>query len=208
MSLELSSKENTIAEDCLPSGDIATWNSKSCPHQMWTVLDLNADEWRRYSKFTLRLSWPASVSSCLRPKDHSSTFDYSSPQSPANFFVQIHSPESLLTLIPHNSTSKPETTTGRRTRRKYAHIRVVDETDTLPTFTQLASPNRVTFHIILEPLIMGVLPASMQLTALVLVTIVSVAVLAVPWINNYLEQMAQKARREAGQAGAEGMKDE
>ena len=33
-----------------------------CPHELWIILDLTHEDWRPYSKFTLRLSWPASVS--------------------------------------------------------------------------------------------------------------------------------------------------
>jgi len=165
---------------------------------MWMVLDLDQDEWRRYSKFTLRLSWPAS--------------------SPANFFVHVHSPESLLAWLSqgqHNSTARlvpvEHVITGHRKRRKYAHISVLDGTSGPPVSAQPAyssPPKRVAFRIILEPLIMGVLPASMQHTALVLVLVASAAALAVPWINGYLEQVAQKAISETRQAEGSSTKEE
>jgi len=37
-----------------------------CDDDLWLVLDLDAEEWNSYRSFTLRISWPASVSpGCL-----------------------------------------------------------------------------------------------------------------------------------------------
>lgn len=58
-SLELASKDTIISKDCDFSSDLATL----CPNEKWMILDLDHNEWRGYSKFTLRISWPASVSS-------------------------------------------------------------------------------------------------------------------------------------------------
>ena len=33
----------------------------SCPHEDWLVLDLDDVAWGKFSKFTVRISWPASV---------------------------------------------------------------------------------------------------------------------------------------------------
>lgn len=33
----------------------------SCPSELWLVLDLDAKNWQKFKKFTLRLSWPAFV---------------------------------------------------------------------------------------------------------------------------------------------------
>lgn len=33
----------------------------SCPHQLWTILDLDSHKWAHFSRFTLRVSWPAFV---------------------------------------------------------------------------------------------------------------------------------------------------
>jgi hypothetical protein len=144
---------------------------------MWLVLDL--DRWSNYSKFTLRLSWPAS--------------------SPASFFVQIYTPESLLNRLSdfqHTPSSDANNYVARdkTSRRMYAHIRVVDETDGMST---VESTQRVVFRVILEPLIMGVLPASVQPVVVALVLVASLAALAVPWINRYFERLAWKARAEA-----------
>ena len=75
----------------------------------------------------------------------------------------------------------------------YAHIRAVDETDSM--FTSESS-RRVVFHIVLEPLIMGVLPASVQPTIVIIVLAASMTALVVPWINQYLERLAKQARAE------------
>jgi hypothetical protein len=32
-----------------------------CPHDLWLALDLDGEEWTKYDRFTLRVSWPASV---------------------------------------------------------------------------------------------------------------------------------------------------
>jgi hypothetical protein len=45
-------------------------SSPPCPHDLWIVLDLDGDgqngrgksAWKSYDRFTLRVSWPASVS--------------------------------------------------------------------------------------------------------------------------------------------------
>jgi hypothetical protein len=34
---------------------------KGCPHELWLVLAIDAQAWKKYGKFTLRVSWPASV---------------------------------------------------------------------------------------------------------------------------------------------------
>lgn len=34
---------------------------QTCLHELWLALDLDADAWSTYDKFTLRISWPASV---------------------------------------------------------------------------------------------------------------------------------------------------
>jgi len=155
------------------------WDPKSSSDEMWVTLDLDHQRWRNHSKFTLRLSWPAS--------------------SPASFFIQFYTSESLLSAISssqHSSSVGTNTYTRKetRSRRMYAHIRVVGEADGISTSEHT---QHIAFNIILEPLIMGVLPASVQPIVLTLVFVVSVAALIVPWINRYLERLADKARAEA-----------
>lgn len=33
-----------------------------CPHEIWIKLDLDEGDWKTYGKFSLRISWPGSVS--------------------------------------------------------------------------------------------------------------------------------------------------
>ncbi|KIM88865.1 hypothetical protein PILCRDRAFT_813856 [Piloderma croceum F 1598] len=182
MALQMAPAETSLDN---MSPNAAVWNPKSYPHEIWVVLDLDHEEWKKYSKFTLRLSWPASL--------------------PASFFMQIYTPESLFGELPKSlQTSITEinkdTPEARITRRMFAHIRVVDETGGISATT---APQHVTFRVILEPLIMGVLPASVQPTVLAIVLVASLAALAVPWINRYLERLARNAMEETTKAKAE-----
>lgn len=54
-------------------------NPPHCPHDLWFVLDLDGDgrngdlaTWKNYDRFTLRVSWPASVSPLITtfPLEH------------------------------------------------------------------------------------------------------------------------------------------
>ncbi len=46
-----------------PLSDVCEGISEfSCPHEIWASLDLDSPAWYRFHKFTLRISWPASVS--------------------------------------------------------------------------------------------------------------------------------------------------
>jgi len=117
--------------------------------------------------------------------------------------VQVYTPESLLAELPKSQQAlikgqTEDTPELKITRRMFAHIRVVDETGIMST-----TPQHVTFHIILEPLIMGVLPASVQPTVLALVLVASLAALAVPWINRYFARLARNAMEETVKAKAE-----
>ena len=124
------------------------------------------------------------------------------PKSPARFFVHIYTSESLPTqLQKYQYTSITDQNTDiseiKSIRRMYAHIRVVDETDIS------ACPQSVVFRIILEPLIVGVLPISVQPTILALTLVTALATLAVPWINRYFERLARNAMEESAKASAE-----
>ncbi|KAH7924473.1 hypothetical protein BV22DRAFT_1066690 [Leucogyrophana mollusca] len=144
-----------------------------CPHELWVALDLDDQNWRAYSKFTLRLSWPAS--------------------SPADFLIEIHTPESLSTRL---STT---------TRQKYARIRVVDA-GVLTPGPHLKSPEfavePVPFILILEQLYLGILPASLLPTVCFLVPVLLAAAMTVPYITRYLDGFVRQAREELGQSKA------
>jgi hypothetical protein len=42
-----------------------TRNGTACTHEIWAVLDLDSSSWSSFRKFTLRISWPAYVSTTL-----------------------------------------------------------------------------------------------------------------------------------------------
>jgi hypothetical protein len=113
--------------------------------------------------------------------------------------MQIYNPESLLIEIPqYQRTLVAQRTTDNSevkiTRQMFAHIRVTDETEDATSFS--TSSQLVTFRVILEPLVAGVLPASAQPTVMALVLVTSLAALAVPSISRYLEQLVQNVVKE------------
>ena len=48
-------------EDLCEPKEKETRSFKGCPHELWLELNTNDTTWASYSKFTLRISWPASV---------------------------------------------------------------------------------------------------------------------------------------------------
>ncbi|KAF7978019.1 hypothetical protein HWV62_1889 [Athelia sp. TMB] len=94
------------------------------------------------------------------------------------------------------SPSSAEATTAGRimTRRKFAHITVIEETGVPSTNASILE--QVDFRIILEPLVLGVLPASLQPTLFAIVVFGVLASLAVPYMNRYLEKLASISREE------------
>ncbi|PPQ96370.1 hypothetical protein CVT26_004972 [Gymnopilus dilepis] len=109
-----------------------------CPHEVWVVLDLDGNEWQKFNKFTLRLSWPAF--------------------HPTDFSVDIFEPRSLLTFVDQRVIGEES-----ETRRKYARIQVVHTGVSSPKsnddFDEIAR-RMVSMHLVLEPLHLDVLPAS------------------------------------------------
>ncbi|KAF7307404.1 hypothetical protein MIND_00534600 [Mycena indigotica] len=173
----------------------------SAAHERWFVVDLPK---RGAKKFTLRLSYPAS--------------------SPTDFSVAIFDPADALIAL----SLSPATASGPATRRKYARIRAVDTGVLTPPFKPHSSrlielfysvyfpgfysqsPGRsnktdVQFVLTLEPLLLGVLPASLAPLAIFsIILLVVVARTMLPRISNGLENVAAEARREL----AEKMKTE
>lgn len=65
----LSSAAPEMAWEGLPAplhtkceGRCMIWDADSSEHEKWAVLDLDSSGWASFSKFTLRISWPAFVS--------------------------------------------------------------------------------------------------------------------------------------------------
>ncbi|PCH34334.1 hypothetical protein WOLCODRAFT_87422 [Wolfiporia cocos MD-104 SS10] len=164
-----------------PLQDVCTQypSGSPCPHELWFILDLDDAPWQQYAKLTLRISWPAS--------------------SPVDFSIEVDSPVSLL-----STSTAQDSGNGTTTRQMLARIRAVDTGVRTPsldvtinshTLELLAEP--VSFIVIVEPLYLNVLPASVLLIVLFLVPVIGVAAFIVaPFANDYLENIARQARAE------------
>jgi len=163
--------------------ETAAYPAKTCPHELWLVLDLDDAKWRAYSKFTLRISWPAS--------------------SPADFAIAIYSADTLQTLFRSGNSSARQIIASPPSlaRRQFARIRLVDTGIRTPSSassnTEQAHPDPIPFIVLLEPLCFGVLPASVAGILMFLVALLSfTAVAVVPVINRYISTAAEDARTE------------
>ncbi|GBE77347.1 hypothetical protein SCP_0102200 [Sparassis crispa] len=147
------------------------------PHELWLILDLDSREWARYTKFTLRISWPAS--------------------SPADFSIQIFSPELLASVVDDTTAQQ---SFQPSTRRKYARVSLHDTAVRTPTSrpdSEAPSAEPVPFVVLLEPLYFGVLPASVTPVVVLLTFVVSfAAMVVVPFVNRYIFAVARQAREE------------
>ncbi|KIK71606.1 hypothetical protein GYMLUDRAFT_341290 [Collybiopsis luxurians FD-317 M1] len=144
----------------------------NCPHEIWIKLDMDDASWKSFSKFTLRISWPGSVS------------------SPADFHINILNPETTATRF-----SGAPTTPSSLTRVKYARIRVLD-TGVISPLSGFTEVPPVRFIVTLEPLYFGIVPATLIPFLWVLLPAIAVSILAVPYVNAYLQQVAVAAKRE------------
>ncbi|KAJ7201273.1 hypothetical protein GGX14DRAFT_656119 [Mycena pura] len=156
-----------------------------CAHERWFVLDLpDAQD----AKYTLRLSYPTS--------------------SPADFTIDIHDPLAAAAFSPLPPQSLPAIPAP--TRRKYARIRAISTGVRtppssfpypflpVPNATQRAEPEQVPIVLALEPLLLGLLPASLApLLAAVAVLLLFLARVVRPRVLRALEAMAAEAREEA-----------
>jgi len=162
-----------------------------CPHELWVILNLDDDNaWERFSKFTLRLSWPAS-----HPTDFSIGL-YDSHALPVRYKLpQPHSQAQL-------EHDHERTRSRRRRRKKYARIRLVHTGVFTPsgnaTLDASRVPEPVPFHLILEPLYFGVVPETVLPIAAILIPVVVLAGFLARLVNGYLEPLAKDARRELG----------
>jgi len=148
-----------------------------CPHDLWLVFNLDHPQWTRFSKFTFRISWPAS--------------------SPTDFHIHIYTPSQIERLLDTstNVTSIPPNT---RTRNLYAKIRLIDTG--VPTPSSHPPPiQTVAFLAILEPLYFGLIPQSLVPTVLFLIPVILLSGFFVfPKILAYLEGVVEVARKEVG----------
>jgi len=140
---------------------------EACPHESWFALDLDAPAWERYDKFTFRISYAAF--------------------SPADFRIDIYTP--------------PKTTTSPR--RKYARIRAVDTGVLTPkpgylSTTDAAIPDSglIPIIIVLEPLLLGAVPASLAPVIGFLAFLVACGIGATRVAWPHLSALATQAHRE------------
>ncbi|KAF8844149.1 hypothetical protein BDN67DRAFT_963247 [Paxillus ammoniavirescens] len=188
----------------------------SCPHELWVILDLDDKKWESYTTFTLRLSWAAST--------------------PADFSIEIYPPEAVQDRLskrhqisarpnsthPHPRSSSHTSQQSPTTRSKYARIRVVDtgvltpgarpqvprtSSDAPANLAVEPEPDSVPFIVILEPLYLGVLPASLLPTVCFLIPILLVAAMSVPFAIAYLDTFVRQVREDLTRKVALGKKE-
>ncbi|THH03789.1 hypothetical protein EW145_g6005 [Phellinidium pouzarii] len=195
-----------------------------CPHELWVRLDLDGDRdwdtsasgggmasWMHFGMYTLRLSWPAFYPTdfdieLYTPTELASHLQAFEPELESNSRLNAK------TKSESASASESEPVTSFR-RTKYVRIRLVDtgvRTSTSPSATSafpsvyaprestppVSMPVPVPFTLILEPLYLDVLPASLMSTFLLLASALALAVLSLPWLNRKLGVVAAQARKE------------
>ena len=117
-------------------------------------------------------------------------------QYPADFSIQILSPAELKTRLDLNSTALHPDSASPQTRLKYARIRLVDTGIRAPSSGSAPNPP-VPFIVRLEPLYLGILPASVLPVLLFLLPVVAFAALVMaPRIHRYLAAVAGDAKRD------------
>ena len=121
------------------------------------------------------------------------SFSLGKTQHPGRFRIDLYTPETLSReLSLPVSIAKPR---AGRTRVRYARIRVVD-IGVRPPSAKPSEPEPIPFILVLEPLYLGVLPATVLPTIMFLVPLVFFAGLAVPSVYRYLSRIAEKSREE------------
>ncbi|KAI0830860.1 hypothetical protein BC628DRAFT_909015 [Trametes gibbosa] len=170
----------SIVDVCEPATFESPW---ACPHEAWLAVHLNEPPWSSYSMFTLRISWPASY--------------------PTNFFIDLYTPNSLGTPV-HDTTNIQSrgALDASSTRTKFARIRLVNEGVLTPS---RANQNRtigpIPFFVTVEPLYLGVVPASLVPTLLFLLGLVGVTSLVVlPRISKHMFAVAERVLADSTEA--------
>ncbi|KAJ6601365.1 hypothetical protein DFH09DRAFT_561126 [Mycena vulgaris] len=154
------------------------WTLAPSPaHELWLALSLDHDE-SEHAKYTLRLSWAAS--------------------SPTDFEITILDPSaaaSVLLLPPAPAHDLGSVTLART---KYARIRARDAGVRTPSRNAtIPPPATVTVIITLEPLLLGVLPATLLPFLLVAAPVLAlVGALLLPAVQGYVAGLVREARRE------------
>ncbi|KAI0696023.1 hypothetical protein C8T65DRAFT_583767 [Cerioporus squamosus] len=177
--------DTPIATMCEP---VSAASLGKCPHEQWVSIGLDDPAWMPYSKFTLRVSWPAS--------------------HPADFFIDTYTPEGLAELVYGDRASDYITAADQDTRRRMlARIRLVSGGVLMPAALQKnATLQSVPFIVTVEPLLLGVLPGSVIPTvACILLVGLAARILVFPPVSRYLGSVADQVRAEI--TGARSRKD-
>ncbi|RPD64738.1 hypothetical protein L227DRAFT_649908 [Lentinus tigrinus ALCF2SS1-6] len=163
--------DTPIADVCEP---VTAASLGKCPHELWLSLGLDESAWSSFSKFTLRVSSPAS--------------------HPTDFYVNIYTPEALAKLAYGDRASEHTSPPGANFRRMFARIRLVN--GALPA-QRNATIQPVPFIVTVEPLLFGVLPGSViPIVACLLFVGLAAGFLVFPRVSRYLGKVADKVRAE------------
>ncbi|KAG7100022.1 hypothetical protein E1B28_001808 [Marasmius oreades] len=141
-------------------------------NEVWLKLALDEEEWKAFSKFTLRVSWPANY--------------------PTDFSIDILSPEAMAS---HFSSAKISRNSTVTTRVKYARITAVHTGVIIPALSHI-EPKPVPFVVILEGLYFGVLPASVVPIVGFIALVLPGMWFVVKKIIETVECVAEEARKE------------
>ncbi|KAG8219329.1 hypothetical protein J3R82DRAFT_212 [Butyriboletus roseoflavus] len=174
----------------------------ACPHELWVLLDLDDEKWASYSTFTLRLSWPASTPADFAISDVHHTGSsrptirarpdldlararaHTRPFFPPHILNTTH-PHHALQIRPYPCPPQPRVPIPIPHPGSDVPARVpVDE----------HGKTSVPFIIILEPLYLGVLPATLLPTVGFLIPIVLAAALSASLVIAYFEPFVRQAR--------------
>ncbi|KAF9447830.1 hypothetical protein P691DRAFT_730784 [Macrolepiota fuliginosa MF-IS2] len=129
---------------------------------IWLTLDLDDPNWSSYNKFTLRASWPAS--------------------HPCDIYIRTFDPQHVASQLLRNRPLHP-------TRRKYAHIHVINTG--IPTPSSIGEDmtwlrrEPVPVTLILEPLLLGVVPQSVVPVITLLSGAVAMMIMIMPTAVGY-----------------------
>ncbi|KAF8640371.1 hypothetical protein AX17_000042 [Amanita inopinata Kibby_2008] len=153
-----------------PSLSLCNDDDQHSPYHVWAVLEMTNSKWSSYSKYTLRISWPA-----MFPTEFSIKL-YSSASDPRVKYARVRAVFDGV-FTPAN--------TGTHPFLPYRTASDDTQWDTVP------------FFLILEPLYFGILPESVfpALLAIVAVSFVAYKFVALP-VDRYLQKLAEQAKKE------------
>ncbi|KAL5533649.1 hypothetical protein ACEPAG_109 [Sanghuangporus baumii] len=168
-----------------------------CPNELWLELDLSSEEWVHYDRFTIRLSWPA-----FYPTDFDIQLLY-----PGDLMAYMYSRFGVRDRSFEENNILSEENAPDPSRTMFARVRLVDtgvrpplrsKPDELltPDYADQRTFDVVPFNIIVEPLLLGILPATVVPTIIFSIPLLVLAWFAYPHAVRYLEDIASEAKKE------------